>query len=154
MLEASLIAGQFTDLRIYEWDQFLLYMRNLPDKVAEYVQLHCGATTVPRVWEAVQAYYTRMRLTHELDGKVQTTGGGGKGGSEVTCHNFCLHAVRLTCQQIFSNKTNVRSLPSQPKLDESNRNPARITFAIQQENSQTKRQHPQTKKTSGSENVI
>ena len=63
MLEASLIAGQLTDLRINEGDHFLLYMRNLPDKVAEYVQLHCGATTVPRVWEAVQAYYTRMTMS-------------------------------------------------------------------------------------------
>ena len=66
MLEASLMAGQLTDLRITEGDQFLLYMRNLPDKVAEHVQLHCGATTLLRVWEAVQAYCTRMRLTHEL----------------------------------------------------------------------------------------
>ena len=31
ILEASLIAGQLTDLRITEGDQFLLYMRNLPD---------------------------------------------------------------------------------------------------------------------------
>ena len=49
MLEASLIAGQLIDLRINEGDQFLLYLRNLPDKVAEFVQLHCGATTVARV---------------------------------------------------------------------------------------------------------
>ena len=56
MLEASLIAGQLADLRINEGDQFLLYLRNLPEKVAEYVQLHCGATTVARVWESVVAY--------------------------------------------------------------------------------------------------
>ena len=48
MLEASLIEG----------DQFLLYMRNLPDKVAESVQ-----------------------LPHELDVKVHATTGGGQGGS-------------------------------------------------------------------------
>ena len=59
MLEASLIAGQLTDLRINEGDQFLLYLRNLPDKVAEFVQLHCGATTVARVWESVVAYHLR-----------------------------------------------------------------------------------------------
>ena len=54
MLEASLIAGQLTDLRITEGDQYLLYLRNLPDKVAEFVQLHCGATTVdsPMTWTA------------------------------------------------------------------------------------------------------
>ena len=33
MLEASLIASQLTDLRITEGDQYLLYLRNLPDKV-------------------------------------------------------------------------------------------------------------------------
>ena len=53
MLEASLIAGQLADLRMNEGDQFLLYLRNLLEKVAEYVQLHCGATTVARVWESV-----------------------------------------------------------------------------------------------------
>ena len=60
MLEASLIASQLTDLHINERDQFLLYLRNLPDKAAEFVQLHCGATTVV-------AYHTRMRLTNDLD---------------------------------------------------------------------------------------
>ena len=66
MLEASLIAGQLADLCIFEGDQYLLYLRNLPEKVAEYVQLHCGATTVARVWESVVAYHTRMRLTNEV----------------------------------------------------------------------------------------
>ena len=70
MLEASLIAGQLTDLRINEGDQYLLYIRNLPDRVAEFVQLHCGATTVARVWESVVAYHTRMRLTNDLDSRV------------------------------------------------------------------------------------
>ena len=70
MLEASLIAGQLADLRINEGNQFLLYVRNLPEKVAEYVQLHCGATTVARVWEPVVAYHTRMRLTNDLDSRV------------------------------------------------------------------------------------
>ena len=63
MLEAPLIAGQLTDLRITKGDQYLLYLRNLLDKVAEFVQLHCGATKVARVWESVVAYHTRMRLT-------------------------------------------------------------------------------------------
>ena len=40
MLDASLISGQLTDLRTTHGDQFLPYMRNLPDKVAEYVQFH------------------------------------------------------------------------------------------------------------------
>ena len=68
MLEASLIAGQLTDLRINEGDQYLLYLRNLPEKVAEFVQLHCGATTVARVWESVVAYHTRMG--HRAHGSV------------------------------------------------------------------------------------
>ena len=84
MLEASLIAGQLGDLRINEGDQFLLYMRNLPEKVAEYVQLHCGATTVARVWESVVAYHTRMRLTHDLDSRVHVATGPKQ---DVVCHN-------------------------------------------------------------------
>ena len=82
MLEASLIAGQLTDLRITEGDQYLLYLRNLPDKVAEFVQLHCGATTVARVWESVVAYHTRMRLTNDLDSRVHVAT-GPKQGSEA-----------------------------------------------------------------------
>ena len=87
MLEASLIAGQLGDLRINEGDQYLLYLRNLPEKVAEYVQLHCGATTVARVWESVVAYHTRMRLTNDLDSKVHVATGPKQGSEGVTCHN-------------------------------------------------------------------
>ena len=87
MLEASLIAGQLTDLRINEGDQFLLYLRNLPEKVAEYVQLHCGATTVARVWESVVAYPTRMRLTNDLDSRVHVATGPKQGSEGVTCYN-------------------------------------------------------------------
>ena len=87
MLEASLIAVQLTDLRINEGDQFLLYLRNLPDKVAEFVQLHCGATTVARVWESVVAYHTRMRLTNDLDSRVHVATGPKQGSEGITCHN-------------------------------------------------------------------
>ena len=87
MLEASLIAGQLTDLRINEGDQFLMYLRNLPEKVAEYVQLHCGATTVARVWESVVAYHTRMRLTNDLDSRVHVATGPKQGSEGVTCHS-------------------------------------------------------------------
>ena len=87
MLEASLIAGQLTDLRITEGDQYLLYLRNLPDKVAEFVQLHCGATTVARVWESVVAYHTRMRLTNDLDSRVHVATGPKQGSEGITCHN-------------------------------------------------------------------
>ena len=86
MLETSLIAGQLTDLRITEGDQYLL-LRNLPDKVAEFVQLHCGATTVARVWESVVAYHTRMRLTNDLDSKVHVATGPKQGSEGITCHN-------------------------------------------------------------------
>ena len=40
MLEASVIAVELHDVRISEGDQFLLYMRNLPSKVQEFLQLH------------------------------------------------------------------------------------------------------------------
>ena len=83
MLEASLIAGQLTDLRINEGDQHLLYIRNLPDRVAEFVQLHCGATTVARVWESLVAYHTR----NDLDSRVHVATGPKQGSEGITYHN-------------------------------------------------------------------
>ena len=50
MLEASVIADQLYDVRISEGDQFLLYMRNLPGKVQEFLQLHQNATTVRQLF--------------------------------------------------------------------------------------------------------
>ena len=47
MLEASVMARALVDLRINEGDQFLLYLRNLPEKVAEHVQLISGAGNCP-----------------------------------------------------------------------------------------------------------
>ena len=49
MLEASLISAQ------------------LPDKVAEFAQLHCGATTVQDLWKEVASYHVRMRMTEDLN---------------------------------------------------------------------------------------
>ena len=87
MLEASQIASQLSDLRINEGDQYLLYIRNLPDRVAEFVQLHCGAATVARVWESVVAYHTRMRLTNDLDSRMHVATGPKQGSEGITCHN-------------------------------------------------------------------
>ena len=88
MLEASLISAQLTDLRISEGDQYLLYLRNLPEKIQEYAQLHCAATTVARLWEAVNSYYVRMRMTGDLD-KVHVAAQAkpATAGSDVVCHN-------------------------------------------------------------------
>ena len=58
MLEASVIADQLYDVRIGEGDQFLLYMRNLPGKVQEFLQLHQNATTVRQLFVGVQHYTT------------------------------------------------------------------------------------------------
>ena len=54
MLEASVIAAQLQDVRISEGDQYLLYMRNLPGKVQEFLQLHQNATTVQQLFLGVQ----------------------------------------------------------------------------------------------------
>ena len=42
MLDASVIVHQLGDVRISEGDQFLLYLRNLPSKVQEFLQLLIG----------------------------------------------------------------------------------------------------------------
>ena len=65
MLEASVMARALVDLRINEGDQFLLYLRNLPEKVSEHVQLISGAGTVQQLWRAVTEYYIRSRATGE-----------------------------------------------------------------------------------------
>ena len=56
MLEASVIAAQLQDVRISEGGQYLLYMRNLPGKVQEFLQLHQNATTVQQLFLGVQEY--------------------------------------------------------------------------------------------------
>ena len=66
MSEASVIAAQLQDVRISEGDQFLLYMRNLPGKVQEFLQLHQNATTVQQLFLGVQDYYTRTRVQGDM----------------------------------------------------------------------------------------
>ena len=57
MLDASVIVHQFGAVRISEGDQFLLYLRNLPSKVQEFLQLHQNATTVLQLKLGVQDYH-------------------------------------------------------------------------------------------------
>ena len=66
MLDSSVIVGQLGDVRISEGDQFLLYMRNLPSKVQEFLQLHQNATTVNQIKLGVQDYYIRTRVQGDL----------------------------------------------------------------------------------------
>ena len=66
MLDASVIVGQLGDVGISEGDQFLLYMRNLPSKVQEFLQLHQNATTVNQIKVGVQDYYIRTRVQGDL----------------------------------------------------------------------------------------
>ena len=72
MLEASVIADQLYDVRIGEGDQFLLYMRNLPGKVQEFLQLHQNATTVRQLFVGVQDYYIRTRVQGDM-GSIHVT---------------------------------------------------------------------------------
>eukprot|EP00435_Cladocopium_sp_Y103_P038385 s723_g10.t1 len=59
----------------------LLYNRNLPDKVMEYAQLHCAATTVAGLWTAVTEFHVRMRMTGDLE-RIHGIGGDAKGQSK------------------------------------------------------------------------
>ena len=81
MLEASLVYRTLLDLRISEGDQFLLYLRNLPEKVAEHCQLVVGVNNVAHLWKAVTEYYMRSRASGSFEGKahaVQNTPKGNK----------------------------------------------------------------------------
>ena len=77
MLEASVIAAQLQDVRISEGDQYLLYMRNLPGKVQEFLQLHQNATTVQQLFLGVQDYYIRTRVQGDM-GSIHVTQPVGK----------------------------------------------------------------------------
>ena len=67
MLESSLVRDTTQDLRISEGDQFLLYLRNLPEKVREWVQLHSGAINVMQLWHAVNQYFIRTRVHGDME---------------------------------------------------------------------------------------
>ena len=66
MLDASVIVHQLGDVRISEGDQFLLYLRNLPSKVQEFLQVHRNAVTVQQLKLGVQDYYIRTRVQGDL----------------------------------------------------------------------------------------
>ena len=66
MLDASVIVHQLGDVRISEGDQFLLYLRNLPSKVQEFLQVHRNAVTVQQLKTGVQVYYIRTRVQGDL----------------------------------------------------------------------------------------
>ena len=66
MLDASVIVHQLGDVRISEGDQFLLYLRNLPSKVQEFLQVHRNAVTVQQLKTGVQDYHIRTRVQGDL----------------------------------------------------------------------------------------
>ena len=66
MLDASVIVHQLGDVRISEGDQFLPYLRNLPSKVQEFLQVHRNAVTVQQLKTGVQDYYIRTRVQGDL----------------------------------------------------------------------------------------
>ena len=87
MLEASVIAAQLQDVRISEGDQYLLYMRNLPGKVQEFLQLHQNAKTVQQLFLGVQDYYIRARVQGDM-GSIHVTQPVGKPDvKDKTCYN-------------------------------------------------------------------
>ena len=87
MLEASVIAAQLQDVRISEGDQYLLYMRNLPGKVQEFLQLHQNATTVQQLFLGVQDFYIRARVQGDM-GSIHVTQPVGKPDvKDKTCYN-------------------------------------------------------------------
>ena len=82
MLEASVIAAQLQDVRISEGDQYLLYMRNLPGKVQEFLQLQQNATTVQQLFLGVQDFYIRARVQGDM-GSIHVTEPWGSRTSRI-----------------------------------------------------------------------
>jgi len=87
MLEGSINYRAFLDLRIMEGDQFLLYLRNLPERVVEHVQMIAGANTVLQLWESVQQYYVRSRSTNFVTERAHVTNPDRNPAAGKRCHN-------------------------------------------------------------------
>ena len=65
----------------------LLYMRNLPGKVQEFLQLHQNATTVQQLFLGVQDFYIRTRVQGDM-GSIHVTQPVGKPDvKDKTCFN-------------------------------------------------------------------
>ena len=61
------VAVHLNNLDTLEGDQYLVYCRNLPEKVAEHIQLISGAGTVQQLRRAVNEYCLRSRATGSIE---------------------------------------------------------------------------------------
>ena len=87
MLEGSINYRALMDLRINEGDQFLLYLRNLPDRVVEHVQMIAGANTVIQLWQSVQQYFVRSRSTNFVTERAHVANAERNPALGKKCHN-------------------------------------------------------------------
>ena len=60
------MARALVDLKIRR-DQHLLCLKNLPDKIAEHIQLISGAGTVQQLWRAVNESHIRSGATGSIE---------------------------------------------------------------------------------------
>ena len=96
MLDASVIVHQLGDVRISEGDQFLLYLRNLPSKVQEFLQLHQNAVTVQQLKTGVQGVLGSVHVAQPVgkpDVKDKTCFNWKEGpfGRELSRTKKCSH---------------------------------------------------------------
>ena len=77
------------DLRVLEADMYLLYLKNVPEEVKTYVQLHARNETVRGVKEAIETYYIRTRVIGDTavcrEGLHNMGNREGKGKGGIPC---------------------------------------------------------------------
>ena len=84
-----MLGASMPDLRVLEADVYLLYLKNVPEEVKTYVQLHARNETVRGVKEAIETYYIRTRVIGDTavsrEGLHNMGNREGKGKGGIPC---------------------------------------------------------------------
>ena len=84
-----MLVASMPDLRVLEADVYLLYLKNVPEEVKTYVQLHARNETVRGVKEAIETYYIRTRVIGDTavsrEGLHNMGNREGKGKGGIPC---------------------------------------------------------------------
>ena len=84
-----MLGASMPDLRVLEADVYLLYLKNVPEEVKTYVQLHARNETVRGIKEAIETYYIRTRVIGDTavsrEGLHNMGNREGKGKGGIPC---------------------------------------------------------------------
>ena len=109
-MEASVMARALVDLKIRR-DQHLLCLKNLPDKIAEHIQLISGAGTVQQLWRAVNESHIRSGATGSIERAHAVQGSPIRGKILDTCRQIVPNQnVAMRCKALYETLFGCNSL--------------------------------------------